>query len=156
MTRTLNSFILQQQKAAPDSATESARTTSSAQDSVVIYTGHEVGPRLLQQDAAELPEEKADEAEASETHPVAKDARTPEELRDALAAGTQHIVIKSHLDLTVLEKVDDGLGNQLALAPLPTTVKSITVSLFSLVELGQALYQGPECVHLIGTCMSLA
>lgn len=97
-----------------------------------MYTASELGSRILQQGAAELPEEHADEEETSEAPPIAKAVRNPEELRDALAVGTQHIVIKTHLDLTVLDKVDDGLGNHLTLPALPATVKSITVRLYLL------------------------
>lgn len=85
--------------------------------------------RLLQEDGAELLEEEVEEAEEEEPYvpPVAAAARTADELRAAIVAGTQHIVIKNHLDLTNLEAVDDEFGNIITLPIVPKTVQSITV-----------------------------
>ena len=47
---------------------------------------------------------------------------TAEALQEAVAAGKAHIEIRAHLDLTVLDLIDDSiLGN------VPETVKSIRV-----------------------------
>ena len=80
-------------------------------------------PRLLQENDAEQ-HNGAGEGEVAAFPPVATTVSTAAELSTAIAAGTQHIVLKSHLDLTGPEAVDDDFGNA---ATLPATVQSITV-----------------------------
>ena len=60
---------------------------------------------------------------------------TAADLRAAIEAGAQHIVLRSHIDLTSLDAMTDASGGTATLAPLPATVQSITVRCPALPEL---------------------
>jgi hypothetical protein len=82
--------------------------------------------RLLQQTGNAAARNQSALAEAVGP-PIVALVRTPEELKLAIEVGTQHIVIKSHLDLTGLQPVTDVLGNRFTLGTLPATVQSLIV-----------------------------
>lgn len=114
------------QVAAPCRAASFPCSSGSSETSQGSSPSRDVEERLLQEDAAELNKDQGAQGGGDGPLLVAA-ARTAVELKAAIEAGTQHIVIKNHLDLTSLEAVDDGFGNRVTLPALPPTVKSITV-----------------------------
>jgi hypothetical protein len=118
--------LLALQEATPSGSEGSTDRDSIGAVSPVNASVVERDVRLLQQTGNAAARNQSALAEAVGP-PIVALVRTPEELKSAIEVGTQHIVIKSHLDLTGLQPVTDVLGNRFTLGTLPATVESLIV-----------------------------